>query len=106
MKKETKKEATFKVLPLGDRVLIKESDKEAGGETKSGIIIPETVTEDKGSKKGIVIAIGEGHYVDGKLIPISVKVGEKVLFQWGDMLKIDGEEYYMVSESSVLAVVK
>ena len=105
MKKESKKES-FKIKPLGDRVLIKELDKESGGETKSGIIIPETVTEDKGSKKGTVIAAGEGRYEDGKLIPVKVKVGDTVLFQWGDMLKIDGEEYYMVSESSVLAVVK
>ena len=96
---------SIKVKPLGDRILIKELDKDTGGETKSGIIIPDTVNEDKGSKKGKVIAVGEGKYDDGKLVPMNVKVGDTVLFQWGDMLKIDGEEYYMVSESNVLAVV-
>lgn len=91
MKKTAKKVSSFKVKPLGDRILIKELDKETGGETKSGIIIPETVTEDKGSKKGKVVAVGEGRYDDGKLIPVKVKVGQTVLFQWGDMLKIDGK---------------
>ena len=105
MKKTAQKVSSFKVKPLGDRILIKEFEKEVGGETKSGIIIPETVTEDKGSKKGKVVAVGEGRYEDGKLIPVKVKVGDTVLFQWGDMLKIDGEEYYMVSENNVLAIV-
>ena len=105
MKKTAQKVSSFKVKPLGDRILIKEFDKEAGGETKSGIIIPETVSEDKGSKKGKVVAVGEGRYDDGRLIPVKVEVGDVVLFQWGDMLKIDGEEYYMVSENNVLAVV-
>ena len=93
------------VSPLGDRVLIKEV-KDVMTETKSGIIIPETVSDDKGAKRGKVIAVGEGHYADGKLIPIRVKVGDTVLYQWGDDLKIDGEEYTLVNESSVLAVIK
>lgn len=95
----------FKVQPLGDRVLVKE-DKKEGGETKSGIFIPETVSQDRGAKKGEVIAVGPGRYDDGELIPMQVKVGDKVLFQWGDKLTIDGEEYEMISESSILAVLK
>lgn len=96
---------SFKIRPLGDRVLVRELKKE-GGETDFGIIIPETVSEDRGAKKGEVIAVGPGKIDNGKLIPVSVKAGDKVLFQWGDKLTIDGEEYEMVSESSILAVIK
>lgn len=95
----------LKVRPLGDRVLLKEI-KETVSETKSGIIIPETVNEDKGAKKGKVVAVGEGRYENGKLMPLSVKVGDTVLFQWGDVLKVDGEEYTLANESNILAIVK
>ncbi len=113
MKKETSKKSMpvragsgIKVKPLADRVLIKETDKEGGGKTKSGIIIPETVKEDKGSKRGTVVAVGEGRIEDGKRIPVSVSVGNTVLFQWGDEIKIGGEEYFIVSESNIIAIVK
>jgi len=53
---------------------------------------------------GIVIATGRGRIEDGKLIPISIKVGDKILFQWGDKVKIDGEDLYIVKESEVLAI--
>jgi chaperonin GroES len=95
-----------KVKPLGDRVLIKEDINSKEKKTASGIIIPITVNEDKGGKKGEIVAIGEGHYEDGKLIPISVKIGDEVLFQWGDKIQIDGEEYYIVRESELLAILK
>src|SRR5258706_11719533 len=94
------------IEPLGDRILIKEFAPEMGGQTASGIIIPETVSDDKGAKKGKVIAVGEGRYENGKRVPMGVSAGDTVLFQWGDMVKIDGEEYYIVAESSVIAVVK
>lgn len=96
---------TIRVKPLGDRVLVREIKKE-GGETASGIIIPETVSEDRGAKKGEVVAVGPGKVEEGKLVPMSVKVGDRVLFQWGDKLTIDGVEYEMVSEGSILAVIK
>ncbi len=95
----------FKIKPLGDRVLVREI-KNAGERSVSGIIIPETVGEDRGSKKGEVIAVGAGKFDDGVLVPMSVKVGDKVLFQWGDKLTVDGEEYEMVNESAILAVIK
>ena len=106
MSKETKSSQKASVSPLGDRVLIKETKAEEGRKTVSGIIIPETVNEDKGAKKGKVIAVGKGRYDDGKIIPMEVKVGDEVLFQWGDMIKIEGEEYYIVSEGSVMAVIR
>jgi len=53
-----------------------------------------------------VMAVGEGRYDDGVLIPMNVKVGDTVIFQWGDKLTVDGEEYWIVNEGSVLAVIK
>ncbi|HEY4498661.1 MAG TPA: co-chaperone GroES [Candidatus Paceibacterota bacterium] len=107
MKKEKSKKSSSPVVPLGDRILIKEI-KENSGETmsKGGIIIPETVHEDKGAKKGSVIAVGKGRYDDGVLVPMEVSVGDTVLFQWGDQVKISGEEYHIVSESQIIAIVK
>jgi chaperonin GroES len=108
MNKKANSKAENKVLgikPLADRVLVKESQK-AKNETKSGIIIPDTVEEDKGAHKGEVVAVGSGKYDDGVLVPMSVKVGDEVLFQWGDKIKIDGVEYWIVNESNILAVVK
>src|SRR3989344_3385294 len=99
----TKREVNVK--PLGDRVLVRELKKE-GEKIVSGIIIPESAGEDRGARKGEVVAVGPGKYDDGVLVPMGVKVGDKVLFQWGDKLTIDGEEYEMVSESAILAVIK
>jgi chaperonin GroES len=105
-KKQEKNNTEKKVRPLSDRVLIKEIDAKKGGETKSGIIIPETVEKDNGAHRGIVVAVGEGRFDDGVLIPMKVKIGDTVLFQWGDKLTLDGEEYFIVSESNILAVIK
>ncbi len=109
--KKTKTEVSTKkvgvgISPLADRILLKEDISNKENKTASGIIIPVTVSEDKGGKRGKVVAIGEGKYEDGKLIPVSVKVGDEVLFQWGDRVKVDGEEYYIVKESELLAVIK
>jgi len=95
------------LAPLGDRIVVKPSEK--GGEKKlaSGIIIPETVDKEK-PMQGKVIAVGQGKYEDGKRVPMQVKVGDTVLFsKYGyDEVKINGEDYYILQESSVLAVVK
>ncbi|MHB8651767.1 MAG: co-chaperone GroES [Minisyncoccota bacterium] len=94
------------ITPLGDRVLVKplsEEDKK----TASGIIIPETVSKEK-PEQGKVIAVGVGRMNDdGKLIPMSVKKGDTIIFsKYGpDEIKVDGEEYFILSESSILAVV-
>lgn len=101
-----KKEQKIKLKPLGDKVLIRESMDDKEKKTSGGIIIPVTVNEDKVSKRGEVMAVGEGKYEDGKLLPVSVKIGDEVLFQWGDKLKIEDEEYYIVKESEILAIIK
>jgi len=94
----------LKISPLGDRVLVTVSPREE--KTASGIIIPDTVSdEQKDNKEGKVVAVGPGKYDDGVLVPMQVKKGDKVLFQWGDKIEIDDVEYYMVSESSILAIV-
>jgi len=100
------KDISKKIRPLYDRVLIKESLESSEKKTSSGIIIPITVNEDKGSKSGEVVAVGPGRIEEGKHIAISVSVGDKVLFQWGDKIKVDGDDYYMVRESEILAIIK
>ena len=97
-----------KIIPLGDKVLVKPMTEEEGKKTKSGIIIPETIDKEK-PEQGKVIAVGQGRMNDeGKILPMKVKVGDTVLFsKYGpDEIKIDGEEYFILSEGSILAVIK
>jgi len=100
------KNAKLSLRPLGDRIVVKPEGKDGEKKLVSGIIIPESVDKEKPAK-GTVVAVGQGKYDDGKLQPMQVKVGDVVLFsKYGyDEVKIDGEEYYVLSESSVLAVV-
>ncbi len=92
--------------PLGDRVVVMPAEK--GGEKKlaSGIIIPETVDKEKPAQ-GTVIAVGPGKYEDGKRVPMQVKVGDTVIFsKYGyDEVKVEGQEYYILSEGSILGIV-
>lgn len=91
------------VKPLGDRVLIEAELPEEM--TKTGIILPDTAKEKPQS--GTVVAVGEGsRAMDGSLIPMTVKVGDKVLFSkyGGSEIKIDGEEYLVVKESDILVI--
>ncbi len=96
---------SFKVQPLADRVIIKEDTESKEQTTASGIIIPISVQEDKGGKRGIVMAVGNGRFDDGEVVAVNVKVGDTVLFQWGDKIKVDNEDYYIVRESEILAVI-
>jgi chaperonin GroES len=94
--------------PLGDKVLIRPlSDEELGSKSPSGIIIPDTVDRDK-ADRGEIVAVGPGRWdEDGeKRLPLSVKVGERVIYQWGDKLEYGGTEYYLVSESNISAVIE
>ena len=94
----------MKVKPLGDRVLIKPS--EGKKQTKGGIVLPDTAKEKP--QEGEIIAVGEGRKTDeGKLIPLTVKVGNKVLYgkYSGTEIDVDGEEYLMVKEDDVLAII-
>lgn len=102
----TAKPTKHGVLPLADRVLIKEDSVSREQKTATGIIIPASVAEDKGSKRGEVMVVGPGRTEDGKLIPVMVKPGDVVLFQWGDKVKHGDDEFYLVRESEILAVIK
>src|SRR3989338_10431271 len=95
-----------KVKPLADRVLIREIDPKKGEEIKSGIIIPETIDKEHGAHRGVVMAVGEGRFDDDVLVPMNVKVGDTVIFQWGDKMMIENEEYFIVNEGSILAILK
>jgi chaperonin GroES len=105
-KKVIAKQPDFKIRPLADRVLIKEDTESKEQKTVSGIIIPISAQEEKAGKRGVVVTVGIGKMEDGKLTPVSVKIGDKVLFQWGDKVNVDNEEYYLVRESEILAIIK
>lgn len=96
------------IKPLGDRCVVRPlTDKEAGTVSASGIIIPDSVSKEK-PEQGIIVAVGAGKWdEDGeKRIPLEVKVGDRVVFsKYGyDEVKVDDQEYYIVSESSILAI--
>lgn len=98
------------ITPLADRVVVRPlSDEEKGGASASGIIIPDTAREEK-PEQGIVIAVGPGKWdEDGeKRIPMEVKEGDRVIFtKYGyDEVKIEKSEYYIVSETGILGVIK
>jgi len=92
------------IRPVGDRVVVKASAKEEV--TKSGIVIPDTVKEKP--QEGIVIAVGNGRLLDnGDRSPIDVQKGDRVLFAkyGGTEFKLDGEEYLVLKENDILAIV-
>ena len=105
MVKITKSKTALSITPLADRVVVLPAT--AGETSVSGIIIPDTASREK-PEKGTVVAIGPGKYENGALVPMTVKVGDTVLFsKYGyDEIKINGQEYFVLAESSVLAVLK
>lgn len=94
----------MKIKPLYDRVVIKPVEKES--KTKSGIIIPETAREK--SHQGEVIACGEGRLEDGKIHPLTVKVGDKILYKEysGDEFKFEGETLIVLKEEDILGIIE
>lgn len=94
----------MKIKPLGDRVVIKPSPAEE--KTKGGIILPDTAKEKP--VIGEIVAVGTGRKADdGKVIPLDVKVGDKVLYgkYSGTEVTLNGEEYLIMRESDVFAIV-
>jgi chaperonin GroES len=93
------------IRPLHDRIIVERLEEETT--TASGIIIPDSAKEKP--QQGNVIAVGKGKLTeDGKVLPLDVKVGDKVLFgkYSGTEVKIDGNEYLMMREDDVLGVVE
>jgi len=92
--------------PLHDNVVVKAiTENEV---TKSGIVIPETIDKEK-PEKGEIVAVGPGKLLEnGQRAPISVKIGDKVMFKKysPDEIKIDGEEYLVIGESDIIAILE
>jgi chaperonin GroES len=94
------------VKPLSDHILIEPIKEEE--KTKSGILLPDTVEKEK-PEQGKVVAVGRGRKsVSGKIIPLEVKVGDKVIFtKYGPSeIKIDGKEYLIAREEDILAIIE
>ncbi|MEK6916493.1 MAG: co-chaperone GroES [Nanoarchaeota archaeon] len=94
----------MKIKPLGNRVLLKPIDAEV--KTKSGLYIPESAKENP--LEAEVVAVGSGEYIDGKLIPISIKAGQKVIYEsfGGSEVKIDGIKHKIMDVKDILAIVE
>lgn len=95
----------MQVIPLADRILVK--PLEAEEKTKGGIILPDTAKEKP--QEGKVIAVGKGKVLeDGKVQPLEVKVGDRILYSKyaGTEIKIEGEEHLIIREDDVLAIIK
>ncbi|OGG87661.1 co-chaperone GroES [Candidatus Kuenenbacteria bacterium RIFCSPHIGHO2_02_FULL_39_13] len=92
--------------PLSDHLIVKPIVEDKT--TKSGIVLPDTVDKDK-PETGEVVAVGPGRVLDnGNRLAMSVKVGQKVLFKKysPDEFKVDGEDYLVLSESDVIAIIE
>jgi len=95
----------MKLQPLADRIVVKALAQEE--RTKSGIVLPDTAKEKP--QEGEVLAIGTGKVMEnGSRIPMEVKVGDKVIYSkyGGTEVKVDGQEYLILKESDVLAILK
>ena len=92
------------LVPLGDRVVLKQVEAEET--TKSGIVLPGQAQEKP--QQAEVIAVGPGGVVDGKEVKMEVAAGDKVIYSKysGTEVKLDGEEYIVVKQSDILAIVK
>ncbi len=93
------------VRPLRDRLIVRRIEEEA--KTKGGIIIPDSAKEKP--QEGEVVAVGSGRITeDGKITPLEIKAGDKILFSKyaGNEIKIDGEEYLILREDDIQAVVE
>ncbi|WP_075718750.1 co-chaperone GroES [Roseburia sp. 499] len=93
----------MKLVPLADRVVLKQFEAEET--TKSGIILAGSAQEKP--QEAEVVAVGPGGNVDGKEVTMHVKVGDKVIYSKyaGNEVKLDGEEYIIVKQNDILAVV-
>ena len=94
----------MKLVPLGDRVVLKQPEAEET--TKSGIIL--TASAQEKPQEAEVVAVGPGGIIDGKEVTMQVKEGQKVIYSQyaGTEVKLDGNEYIVVRQNDILAVVE
>ena len=99
----TATKAKVKIQPLGDRVVIR--SLEEAEEMRGGLYIPDTAKEKP--QQGEIVAIGPGRYEKGERVPMELKVGQRVLYgkYSGTEVRLDDEEYLIIKESDVLAVI-
>jgi chaperonin GroES len=99
----TKSASSTKVQPLADRVVIRALEETE--QMRGGLYIPDTAKEKP--QQGEIIAVGPGKYEDGKLVPMGVKVGDKVLYgkYSGTEVTLDNAPFLILRESDVLAVI-
>ncbi|MEY3701058.1 MAG: hypothetical protein RLZZ25_1019 [Gemmatimonadota bacterium] len=97
------KNAAQKVAPLADRVVVKAMEE--AEQMRGGLYIPDTAKEKP--QQGEVIAVGPGRTEDGKRVPMEVKAGDKVLYgkYSGTEVTIDGDQFLILRESDILAIV-
>jgi chaperonin GroES len=99
-----KEEVSMQITPLGDRILVK--PLEAEEKTKGGIILPDTAKEKP--QEGRVVAVGKGKVLeDGKVQPLEVKPGDKILYgkYSGTEIKLEDDEHLIIKEEDVLAII-
>jgi chaperonin GroES len=96
---------SIKIRPLSNKLVVSAIENES--KTAGGIVIPDTADKDK-PMRGKVVAIGTGKYIDGKLQPLQVKVGDEVLFgkYAGTNFKFDSKDYLVMSEEDVMGVIE
>ncbi|MDD5382957.1 MAG: co-chaperone GroES [Candidatus Margulisbacteria bacterium] len=97
--------ASKNLTPIGDRVVVKPEPEEQ--KTKSGIVLPDSAKEKP--SEGTVVAVGSGRILDnGQKVPLEVKIGDKIIYSkyGGTEVKIDNEEYIILSERDILAIRK
>ena len=104
MQIEIKEVSDMKLVPLGDRVVLKQIVAEET--TKSGIVLPGQTKEKP--QQAEVVAVGPGGLVDGKEVNMLVSVGDQVIYSKysGTEVELDGEEYLVVKQNDILAIIK
>ena len=93
----------MKVQPLADRVLVEVLEGEA--KTEGGIFIPDTAQEK--TQEGKVVSVGPGKIEEGKLIPVHVKAGDKIIYDKfaGTQIKVDGKDHLILKDEEILATI-
>jgi chaperonin GroES len=102
MAKKAKSSSSLKIVPLGDKVVVKRSEAEQT--TAGGIVLPDKARDKP--QRGEVVAVGDGHVKsDGTKVPLTVKDGDRVIFSSyaGDEIKIGDDEYLLLREGDILA---
>ena len=100
----TATQSSLKLKPIGDRVIVQRLG--SAEKTKSGLYLPDSAQEKP--QEGKVIAVGSGRTLkDGKVVPLAVKTGDRILFgkYSGSEIKVDDKEYVFLSEDDILAIV-